>query len=105
MRVEVVVDLTDVRLDVITLDVVILIDIDMRGVDDIDVMGSLVIDKLNVSVVLDVIVEEISSDDTETDGVLAMVLEDDGEGSLSVVVVDDMTTIVDVEDDITIKLY
>ena len=48
---------------------------------------------------------EISSDETETDGVLTMVLEDDGEGSILVVVLDDMKTIVDVEDDITIKLY
>ena len=34
-----------------------------------------------------------------------MILEDDGEGSILVVVLDDMKTIVDVEDDITIKLY
>ena len=75
----------------------------MVGMDDIDVMGSPVINKV---VKLDVIVVEISSDDTETDGVLTMVLEDDGEGSLSVVVVDDMKTIVDIEDDdITIKVY
>ena len=75
----------------------------MVGMDDIDVMDSPVINKV---VKLDVIVVEISSDDTETDGVLTMVLEDDGEGSLSVVVVDDMKTIVDIEDDdITIKLY
>ena len=47
----------------------------------------------------------ISSDETETDDVLTMVLEDDGEGSILVVVLDDMKTIVDVEDDITIKLY
>ena len=73
------------------------------GMDDIDVMGSPVIDKI---VKLSVIVVEISSDDTERDDVLTMVLEDDGEGSLSVVVLDDMKTIVDVEDDdITIKLY
>ena len=68
----------------------ILLDIDGSKLDDI----------------LDVIVVQISWDDTETDDVLTMVLEDDEEGSLSVVVLDDMKTIVDVEDDdITIKLY
>ena len=68
----------------------ILLDIDDSKLDDI----------------LDIIVVEISWDDTETDGVLTMVLEDDREGSLLVVVLDVMKTIVDVEDDdITIKLY